>query len=193
MDVNEFIVTDQEIADLYGSTPDTLTRLSLVRESVNVAELVADKVETLDELADVSLRCASSYVLLNELLGGDEHAAVGAATWAARAASAVAGRQAAEVGCLPRAASLVASVVTDLPDSIHHQALMRMHAWLARLGAALEAVEASREQAEVAWRVALSAQSVLGLEDMATIARSASADAFREAGDERLAALVQSS
>ena len=67
---------------------------------------------------------------------------------------------------------------------------MRMHAWLARLGSALESVEASREQAEIAWRVALAAESVAGLEKMASMARAASADAFTEAGDRELAGLV---
>ena len=191
MDVSEFISTDQDIAEIYGSTPDTLTRLSLVRESINVAEQVARQSSSVDELADVALRCASSYVLLNELLGGDEQAAVGAATWAARAAVAVSGREAAEVGCLPQAAALVAAVVSDLPTAIHHQAVMRTHAWLARLGSALEAVEASREQAEIAWRVALAAQSVAGLEQMSKMARAASADAFREAGDRSLAKVVE--
>jgi hypothetical protein len=191
MDVNEFVISDRDIATLYGSTPDTLTRLSLVRESINVAESVALQSGSVDELADVALRCAASHVLLNELLGGDVQAAEGAATWAARAAAAVAGRDAAEVGCLPQAAAVVASVAKDLPPSIHHQAIMRMHAWLARLGSALEAVEASREQAEIAWRVALAAQSVAGLEEMASMARSASADAFRDAGDNELAALME--
>ena len=192
MDVNEFIATDQDIASIYGSTPDTLTRLGLVRESINVGEEVARRASSVDELADVALRCAASYVLLNELLGGDEQAAVGAATWAARAAVAVAGRHAAEVGCLPQASAVVAAVVADLPTTIHHQALMRMHAWLARLGSALEVVEASREQAEIAWRVALAAQSVAGLEEMSRMARGASADAFRDAGDQALAELIDS-
>lgn len=191
MDVSTFVVTDREIASLYGSTPDTLTRLSIVRESINVAETVAREATTLDELADVALRCESSHVLLNELLGGDEHASVGAATWAARAVTAVSGRPAAEVACVPQAAALVASVAKDLPSSIHHQAIMRLHAWLARLAAALETVEASREEAETAWRVALAAESVAGLEDMADIARRAAAGAFRDAGDQGLAALVE--
>ena len=67
---------------------------------------------------------------------------------------------------------------------------MRIHAWLARLGASLEVIEASREQAEVAWRVAIAAGGVDGLEEITSLARAASADAFRDAGDNELAALV---
>ncbi len=190
MDVKDFIATDHDIAAIFGRTPDTLTRLSIARESIAVAESVARRVSTLDELADVALRCAASYVLLNELLGGDAQAAVGAATWAARAADAVAGRAAAEMGSLAQAAGVVAAVADDLPSAIHHQAVMRAHAWLTRLAMALETTEAAREEAEVAWRVSLASRSVIGLEDMAAMAAKAASAAFAEAGDSKLAGLV---
>lgn len=190
MDVMEFVATDQEIGALFGRTPDTLTRLSIVRESINVAESVARSTSSLDELADVALRCGASYVLLNELLGGDHQAAVGAATWAARAADAVMGRIGAEVATLAQASAIVAAVAEDLPPAIHHQAVMRSHAWLTRLAAALESAEAAREEAEVAWRVSLAARSVAGLENMADVAARVSAAAFEEAGDSELARLV---
>lgn len=190
MDVKDFAATDQDIAGIFSRTPDTLTRLSIARESVAVAESVAQHVSTLDELADVALRCASSYVLLNELLGGEAQAAVGAATWAARAADAVSGRAAAEVASLAQATAIVAAVAEDLPPAIHHQAVMRAHAWLTRLATALEATEAAREEGEVAWRVSLASRSVMGLEDMADLAAGAAAAAFVEAGDAQLARLV---
>lgn len=192
MDVTEFIATDREIATIFGRTPDTLTRLSIARETIAVAESVARQVSTLDELADVAMRCASSYVLLNELLGGDAQAAVGAATWAARAADAVAGRASAEIRSLAQGAAIVAAVADDLPPAIHHQAVMRAHAWLTRLALALETTEAAREEAEVAWRVSLASRSVIGLEDLADMAAEAAAAAFTEAGDSELAALVSS-
>ena len=190
MDVSEFVATDRDIAALFGRTPDTLTRLSIVREAIAVGEAVARTTSTLDELADVALRCASSYVLLNELLGSDAHAATAAATWAARAAESVKGRPAAELRCLPHAAAVVAAVAGALPRAVHHQAVMRAHAWLVRLAAALDAAEAAREEAEVAWRVALAARSVAGLGDLAELAAGAAADAFREAADEELAGLA---
>lgn len=186
----EFVATDRDIAALFGKTPDTLTRLSIVRESIAVGEGVARSTSSLDELADVSLRCAASYVLLNELLGADGEAATAAATWAARAAEAVKGRPDAELRCLPHAAAVVAAVGADLPRAIHHQAIMRAHAWLVRLAAALDAAETAREEAEVAWRVALAARSVSGLGDLADLAAGAAAAAFRDAADEELADLA---
>ena len=101
MDLNEFIHTDRAIAEIVSSDSDSSVKLDLVRESAGVAEDLAARAASLDELADIALRCASSYVVLNDLAGGGEEMAISAATWAARAAAAVAGRPAAEVVCLP--------------------------------------------------------------------------------------------
>lgn len=190
MDVNEFVQTDRTIAEMVEAAADPGHEVGFIRESIEVAERLAEQASSLDDLAELSLRCAASYVLLAAAGDLDEAAAARGATWVGRAVTAVAGRSAAEFGCLPRAIALMSSLLPHLDESTHHQALLRLHGWLVRLGAALEAVEATRQQAEVAWRVALASMGVQGVDAMTALARRAAVDAFTAAGDQELAGRI---